>query len=273
MRVDATVFSVLLLAGHAVAADSGTVRFEFDVQGIAIEFDDDRPLFELHLALEQKDPDEKQLAPKDFAKVDRAENKDRLTITWGEPPAPWPKDLRVTATLTRLKREIEARLRIDNPGPLPVTRVRFPIIAVRPTYHYDTLLLSHPMGDAMYYPKRVIGARMGGEAVYRYPATLAMQYMVLFNQGRSYYLSAYSTGDETFEHSAKTIRRGLRLSCVWYPFLEKGEWQSPTVGSACCPADGTQQPTSIATAWGRSSSPRRCPNGCARASMAGAKCP
>jgi len=226
---------IVLMAVPVLGAEPEPLRFAFDVQDIVVEFGADRPLFELHSAFAKGDPDDKALGPGDFQQVDRSEQNGQLVLRWTRPPSPWASRLRVTATLSRHGEQVLAHLQIENPGPWPVRRVRFPILTVRPTYPYDTLLLSHPMGDAMYYPNRVIGARMGGEAIYRYPATLAMQYMVLYNAGRSYYLSAYSTGDETFEHSAKTIRGGLRLSCVWYPFLETGSWQSPPCGFAVLP--------------------------------------
>jgi len=220
------------LCATVIGADSQPITYGFGVEGNVVEFNDAHALFELHTSYKRKDDMDKVLVPGDFGHFERRKNDKTETLVWSDPPKPWPKDLRVVVTMKRLESEVETQLAIESPGGVEIRKVKFPAIDVVPTYHFDTLLMSHPMGDAMYYPKRVIGARMGGECVYRYPATLGMQYMVLFNGGRSYYLSAYSTGDETFEHSAKTLRDGMRLSCVWYPFLDKGKWQSPACGFA-----------------------------------------
>jgi hypothetical protein len=225
----------VVAAAQVVLGAETPLTFDLGVPGSVIEYDGRRPLFELHTSLDRKDPRDRVLGPGDFGEVSSTTIGLAPTITYAHPPAPWPTDLRVTVHFTSETDEIEARLSIESPGGVEIRRVNFPIIDVVPTYPFDTLLMSHPMGDAMHYPNRVIGARMGGEAVYRYPATLSMQYMVLFNGGRSYYLSAYSTGDETFEHSAKTLDNGMRLSCVWYPFLDDGRWESPPCGLSVLP--------------------------------------
>ena len=235
MNTGSAFLAALLAAGMSSPGQDGTLQFDFGVPGATIDYDDGRPLFELHTSLGRKGSNDRVLTPKDFGEVASVTTGQAPTITYSHPPAPWPEGLSVTVHMARMGQEIETRLSIESPGGIEIRRVKFPIIDAVPTHHYDTLLMSHPMGDAMYYPKRVIGARMGGEAVYRYPATLSMQYMVLYNGGRSYYLSAYSTGDETFEHSAKSISGGLQLSCVWFPFLNEGKWESAACGFAVLP--------------------------------------
>jgi hypothetical protein len=229
--------AVLITIASAVTSAAATepITYDFGVPGAIITYDDARPVFEFHTSFKRKDPENRVLRPTDFADASRAVSGNTTTLIYAKPPAPWPESLRVTITLTRLAGEVEARLRFSSDGGFRLDKLKFPILDVVPTWHYDTLLMSHPMGDAMYYPQRVIGGRLGGEAKYRYPATLSMQYMVMFNQARSYYLSAYSTGDETFEHSALNIRGGMRLACVWFPFVDKGEWASPPCGVAVLP--------------------------------------
>lgn len=231
----AAVAGFILVTISSALGEPAEIELSFGVPGATIRYDAERPLFELHTSYDRKSDRNRALTSSGFSRVIRTGSDDSFKLTFSDPPAGWPEGLRVTLDFRRLEKEVETRLVLESSGGARIERVRYPIVDVQPTYHFDTLLMSHPMGDAMHYPNRVIGARMGGEAVYRYPATLSMQYMVLYNGGRSYYLSAYSTGGETFEHSAGTHRNGLRLSCYWYPFLDEGRWRSPPCGISVLP--------------------------------------
>ncbi len=220
---------------EASAESHAPLLYDFGVGESIIEYDRQRPLFELHTTWNRYDKSDRVLSPWDFERITQEARGADTHLTFEQPPSDWPQALKVRVHLHRANEEVEGRITVETSGRLEIRRVKFPCIDVTPTYHYDTLLMAHPMGDAMYYPTRVIGGRLGGEAAYRYPATLGMQYMVLYHAGRSYYISAYSTGDETFEHSGKNIDGGMRLSCVWFPFLKEGAWESPTCGVAVLP--------------------------------------
>lgn len=230
-----TLCLILLAVGEAKAETHAPILYDFGVNGAVIEYNDRKPLFELHTQWDRYDTSDRALLPWEFEEINVTETEGRKQLEFRRPPSGWPETLTVSVTLSRLKEEVEARLSIQTSGDLEIRRVKFPCVDVTPTYHYDTLLMAHPMGDAMYYPTRVIGGRLGGEAAYRYPAMLGMQYMVLYHAGRSYYVSAYSTGDETFEHSGRNIDGGMRLACVWFPFLKDGTWQSPACGVTVLP--------------------------------------
>lgn len=226
---------LLVPAGMVAAEDHPPIVYDFGVSGVVLEYNEHKPLFQLHTRWDRYDPADRVLLPRDFAEVNVIEEEVQKRLEFRRPPSDWPSSLTVTVTLMRLREEVEGKISVESAGEVEIRRVKFPCVDVVPTYPYDTLLMAHPMGDAMAYPTRVIGGHLGGEAAYRYPATLGMQYMVLYHRGRSYYVSAYSTGDETFEHSGQNIDGGLRLSCVWFPFLREGVWKSPACGMAVLP--------------------------------------
>lgn len=220
----------------AGAADPLPVRFTFEGVREIVEFSREQPLFEIDVS-EQCTWRRGQpvTTSADFQSVERRDHGGVTTLVFADPPEPWA-DVRVTVTFTRLQKEVEAAIEVENRGPAPINCVRFPYLHVRPTHPFDRLLLSHNAGENIRYPRRHLGGRLGGQICTWYPAQLAMQYGVLYNGARSVYFSAYSTGDETFSLNAQNISgNGLLTCCSWYPFLSEGSWKSPPCGFAIFP--------------------------------------
>jgi len=219
-------------------APSGALAFDFPEAHRTIEFltgtPDASPLFEISTSISGRGDIDETITAADFQSLTIERDGNTSVAVFEGPPALWGGNIRVEITFRQLESEIEARLSIDSESYFPIQRIRFPVIREKEV-PYDTLLLSHPMGDAIHYPSRVIGGRLSGIISYRYPATLAMQYMVLFNQGRSLYISAYHLGDEVFEHTVRTDRGYLKCSIDWFPFIERGTWESSPVGFGMFP--------------------------------------
>ncbi len=214
--------------------NSNVIKFDFPSVSRSIIFSSTNPLFRIHTSISGKDEIKETLIPSDF-KIINISTANNITVAkFNRPPTKWGGDILVTVTFEQKEKEVEARLSIDNQGYLKVKKIQFPIIKER-EYSYDTLLLSHNAGDAISQPGKTIGGRLGGTISLRYPAELAMQYLVLFNQGRSVYLSAYSQGEQIFDHTCATSQGDLNLSLDWFPFLEKGTWTSPLCGFSILP--------------------------------------
>lgn len=208
---------------------SNHLRYEFE--GIPGRIDLSRgPLFELYTTL----PDEKEapapLTQADFPepKIDTTDRTTTLTFSG--------KVGTLACTFQKKNAEVICSASLQTSGEIPVVALRFPVIEVNPAYPFDRLLMPHPMGDDMRFPTRLLRERYDGSLTYIYPASVGMQYMVLYNRARSVYLSAYSTGTESFGLTASADGDLLRLSLTWYPFLEQaGRWESPQCGMALLP--------------------------------------
>lgn len=241
MKPSLAAFVVLITASAAYALpveeqDSRYVRFDFARVGESLAFNDQSLMFQLDTTWDGRGVGNQSLTARDFSRVRRHKRGSEIQFIYTSAPAAWGGPITVTVAFKRLSREIEAQLFLENRSNRAIECVRFPLIDVQPVADDDKLLLSHSMGDLLHDPVDVVTRRFGrpgggGELNYRYPAILAMQYMVLFNESRSLYLSAYSTGDESFSHNVYTLDDdGLRLSCNWYPFLKSGKWQTPLCG-------------------------------------------
>ncbi len=187
----------------------------------------DAPLFEICTTLDARDRLARKLTDRDFRKVARTDGADTVLV-FSQPPDEWGGEIKVTVTFTKAERETFARLRIESDGYFPIRMVRFPVVDTPEVRRYDTLLFSHNVGDLIHDPRVMISTRLSGIYSRRYPADVAMQYMVLFNQARSYYMAAYHDGDESYDHTVRTAGSALRFSFDWYPFLDDGgTWESP----------------------------------------------
>lgn len=142
------------------------------------------------------------------------------------------------------------RLAVQNDGGCVVEQVRFPICPREDSTQYDQLLFATAWGDNLHEPTQAIRAYWQGrdghsdshqyikyapnEVIYLYPSVMAMQFVTLYNDDRSFYLACYSTGEDSLSFHARATSWpfGLELSVGHYPYLEKGEWVSPPCESA-----------------------------------------
>ena len=186
------------------------------------------PLFELYTTASSWDNRARALTDSDFQHVNRSSDGRVTTLTFTGSPDEWGGGITVTIRYEDAGCEVLTNLAVKSDSYLPIRLVRYPVVDTPQVRRYDTMLLPHNCGDAMDDPLIMIGNRLGGRFSWRYPGESAMQYMVFYNNFTSYYLSAYSTGDECFDHMVRTKGKSLRLSLDWYPFLDNGgEWQTP----------------------------------------------
>lgn len=232
MRVILLVI-VLESACASVAAEPQPLRFVFPGLGQVCL---DRAVFEIETSLDARDAIAFRLTAADFRHVEQRRAGRSLVTRWWGPPAIWGGDVAVTVTCTPMDLETRAQLRLESSSYFAIQRVRFPVLAAT-AGERDRLLVSHPMGDDLLVARGDIERRLGGTLTYTYPATLAMQYMALYNPLRTLYLASYSLGPETFSQTCRQSVRLLRLSCDWYPFLEQGTWETPICAFALLEGD------------------------------------
>ena len=140
--------------------------------------------------------------------------------------------------------ELKSSIQITHSGDdVVIHAVRYPYILREKVATFDHLLISSAWGDNLERPPKTISDAVknpatgfgneynyvdGQELVYLYPSIMSMQYMVLYNQVSSFYLSTYSTTDDTmtFHVSAPTLF-SVAMSVKHYPFLKNGTWTSP----------------------------------------------
>lgn len=207
------------------------LRFDYPEHGCGFEFDDHRPLFRLIVRSSDQRAHTATLTPADFDRVERIEDGYAARLTFSEPRG--TSALTVTVELHRSGSEITGSLQVESDGGLIVREAQFPYVVWEQVEAFDSLLMSTSWGDNIQRPTDTIRERCGGKISYIYPSMLAMQYMVLHNPGRSVYISAYSTSDESFIMTAECLpRESLALSINHFPFLSKGMWRSPEVGVA-----------------------------------------
>lgn len=133
-----------------------------------------------------------------------------------------------------------------------IEQVRFPVCPKTELTNYDKLLVSTAWGDIMEHPAQQIkqycmgrnsGNEMYGwiraisdlEVSYMYPSIMSMQYVVLFNQAKSFYLASYSTGEESHSFNIAAYSNSsynLELSICHYPYISGEEWESPVCSRA-----------------------------------------
>ena len=154
-------------------------------------------------------------------------------------------------------RQILGCMEIVNGGGTRIDRVQFPCLPFPEVESIDRLLVASAWGDEFPWPVKTIRqyCAAGGleriypglqleairhgddEVAYFYPAVLSMQFLTLYNQGRSVYLACYGEDGNTLSLNAQAVGDGLRLSVNHHPFLEHGSWRSPPCGLAVLPGD------------------------------------
>lgn len=157
-------------------------------------------------------------------------------------------DIDVEIERWRQGKETLSRGVLQNNGEGAVKSFQYPIREYTGLSTFDKLLMSSAWGDRIPRPSKTIHDVAASpsirfdqdyiryrpdEVIYTYPSIMAMQYMTLFNETRSFYLATYSTSDETMTfHGKSTGKFSVELSVVHYPFLKTGSWRSPDCGEA-----------------------------------------
>lgn len=200
----------------------------FDLPGGKLEAPGEAPFFELYTGADTRARDVRRLSSTDFRSVEESNSGDTRVVVFSNPPDEWGGDIRVTITYKSVDKEVLTQMSLTSDSYFPIRCARFPILDSAPLTRYDKFLFSTTVGDLIHDPKITIGNRLSGWHSRRYPADIAMQYMVCFNAARSYYLAAYHDGDEIYDHTVRTANGKLRMSFDWYPFLDNGgNWESP----------------------------------------------
>lgn len=235
-RLMFAICALLILAPPGLCADRQPVSF--DLPGGTLTLAPASPLFEIYTTTDDRAPNTRRLTDADFRKLDESDNAGIRTLTFSRPPDEWGRDIGVTITYQLTDKEVLTSLAIDSDSYFPVRLVRYPVVDSPQVSRFDTMLLSSNAGDAMRDPLVMIANRLGGRFSWRYPGECAMQYMVFYNQARSYYVTAYSDGDEFFDQMVRSKGDILRMSLDWFPFLaDGGKWQTPQCSISVLPGD------------------------------------
>lgn len=228
---------IILLLLFLLCSSQCAVYNTVDLQMPAgtLSFSKQSPLFELYTTLDAKDKNARKLTDADFRNVTQTGSS---KLIFSAPPDEWGGDIKVTVSFEPAAKEAAARIKIESDSYFPIRLVRFPVLETPQVRRYDTLLFSSNVGDLIHDPQVMIANRLGGIFSRRYPADMAMQYMVFFNEARSYYLATYNDGDEFYDHTVRTAGDKLRMSFDWYPFLDDGgKWESPECSVSILPGD------------------------------------
>ncbi len=222
----AFIVAATMLACPALAAERPALQF--DLPGGILSLNTQAPLFEIYTTTNAWDAKARMLTDRDFRRVEETTDGSARVLVFMRPPDEWGKDIRVSIRYEPLQKEVLTRLSIDSQSYLPIRLVRYPVVDTPKVNRFDTMLLSSNAGDVIRDPQVMIANRLGGRFSWRYPGECAMQYMVFYNEARSYYVSAYSDGDECFDQMVRTKGGALRMSLDWYPFLDNGgTWETP----------------------------------------------
>ena len=238
------------------SADEGVV-LDFPELGSRIVYTTDSPLFRLHMESLENGEAKGEIVPADFAPPKIIHEADRTLLLYNGKPIAGAGQMTVKVLLEPAGQELLGRIEIENGSGLRLRRVRFPCLAYQAVESIDRLLFASPWGDEFPWPVKTIKqyCAMNGlesiypglkleaiktgqdEVAYTYPSVLAMQYLTLYNKGRSVYLACYSTDDNTLTLNAQVAGSGLIFSVNHYPFLAQGSWRSPECGLAVLPGD------------------------------------
>jgi hypothetical protein len=227
------------------------IKFENFVQNI--EFSDGLPLFRLSVEFNDTGLPDLVLEPKDLEITDYVSDGNRLLLCYRIEVPQGNGSLGVSIRLIHSGEEVTGSISAEVSGDMLLRRVQFPYMENREVYHFDNLLMSSPWGDNINRPIETIQQYCAGkdsswiydyvkcgenEVIYSYPSIMSMQYMVLHNKARAFYLGCYSTGASTMTFNAKALgRSALGLSINHFPFLKNGKWQSPECGISLLKGD------------------------------------
>lgn len=235
----------------------GGIVVTFPAVESRIAYHADAPLFRLYLESPSSEEVKKELVPADFAAPEISRDAERVCMTYRGKPVDGDGLLQVKVMLESSGQEVLGRMEIENHSWLRINRAQFPCLPYQQVENIDRLLFASSWGDEFPWPGKTIkqycvmsglediypGLKLEAvkhgedEVAYTYPSVLAMQYLTLYNKGRSVYLACYSTDENTLTLNAKVMCNGLLFSVNHYPFLTQGSWQSPQCGLAVLPGD------------------------------------
>lgn len=228
MTISRLIIALIALTCLGSASTARQQALSWFAPGGTLTLGGSAPLFEICTALDEREPCARKITDKDFRSIEDTTNGGIRTVTFSDPPDDWGGQVRVTLTFENAGREVLASMNLASDSYFPIRLVRFPVADTWAVNRFDTMLVSTGVGDAMHDPRVMIGTRLSGIYSRRYPADIAMQYMTLYNEARSFYLSCYDKTDEFYDHTVRTQGDVLRLSFDWYPFLDDGgKWDSP----------------------------------------------
>ena len=229
--------AVLLLLGATTTLCGGEFEpLRFALPAGTLDVPTAAPLFELWTNVDVEAAGARRLVPDDFAECERLVSGKDVTLRFRGAPRPWGGDVTVTVRFEPVPDEVLTRIEVDSSSYYPVQRVVYPNWKLPegsdrddPIEYdrWDTLLMPSTVGDAIQDAVHVLRGHFGRRFSLDYPARAAMQYIVYDKTARNFYLSAYSSGDETFAVTSVAEGNTLRLCLEWNPFLSSGRWESP----------------------------------------------
>lgn len=129
--------------------------------------------------------------------------------------------------------EVLLSLEVTNDTDCVLVSVDFPRVPIAEVASEHALYLASPWGSRNFDPVRFLRENHDGHACRRYPADLAMQYTMVGDGRALHYLSAYHTGDETFEACCDVLDDStLAVFNRWFPYVSRGRWSSSQNGIA-----------------------------------------
>jgi len=203
---------------------------EYNDQGMSHRFPDDWSLFVLRF----RDDRGHEIAvyERNTQVVEESNTHMERIITYSWTSAQYGRAL-VRVFLQATVQEVLLRAEVTNDTGLQLVSFDFPRLPATGITAKHALYLATPWGSRNFDPINFLRDKHNGEVFRRYPADLAMQYTMIGDGRDLHYLSAYHTGDETFEVWCSVISNDtICLTNRWYPFLNKRRWSTPPNGIA-----------------------------------------